>query len=59
MGDHALSQRFRQLCEHAAKETDPTKLLALTQAINRLFDEHEKANRASNKREVATGHLLD
>ncbi len=51
MGDHALSLRFRQLCEQAAKETDSTKLLALTQEINRLFDEREKANRASDKRE--------
>jgi hypothetical protein len=52
MGDHALSLRFRQLCEQAAKETDSTKLRALTQEINRLFDEREKANRPPDKREA-------
>jgi hypothetical protein len=49
MSDNALSLRFRQLCELAAKETDSTKLLALTQDINRLFDEREKADRPPHK----------
>ena len=53
MGDRTLSLRFRQLCEQAARETDSTKLLALTQEINQLFDEREKANRASGKGEAA------
>ena len=35
--------KFKQLCEQAAKETDSQKLLALTQAIDRIFDEREKA----------------
>jgi hypothetical protein len=43
--DLPIALRFRQLCEQAAKETDPHKLLELTQAINRIFDEREKAKR--------------
>ncbi len=43
MTDHRLAEQFRQLCEQAAKETDPQKLLELTRAINRIFDEREKA----------------
>jgi hypothetical protein len=39
-----ITRKFRQLCEQAAKETDPRKLLELTQAINRIFDERERAN---------------
>jgi hypothetical protein len=54
MGDNALSLRFRQLCEQATRETDSTKLLALTQEINRLFDKREKANRPPDKREPLT-----
>jgi hypothetical protein len=38
-----ITLRFRQLCELAAKETDPKKLLELTQGINRIFDERERA----------------
>jgi len=38
-----LAEQFRQLWE-PAKETDPKKLLELTQAINRIFDEREKAS---------------
>jgi hypothetical protein len=41
--DHNLAEQFRRLCEQAAKETDPKKMLELTQAINRIFDEREKA----------------
>ena len=55
MGDHTLSLRFPRPCEQAAKETDSTKLRALTQEINRLFDEREQANRPPDKREA----LLD
>ena len=53
MDDDVLSRRFRQLCEEAARETDPTKLRALTQRINRLFDEREKANLHLDKGEAA------
>lgn len=59
MDDHTLSLRFRQLCEEAAKETDSTKLLALTQEINRLFDEREKVKRPSDKRDAVGRTLVD
>ena len=49
--DLAIALRFRQLCEQAAKETDSQKLLELTQAIDRIFDEREKAKQPD--------HLLD
>ncbi len=50
MPDHRLAEQFRQLCEQAAEETDPKKLLELTQAINRIFDERERANRDLGRR---------
>ncbi len=37
------TERWMELCELAAKEPDPNKLLALTQEIARLLD--EKRNR--------------
>jgi hypothetical protein len=38
-----LAEQLQQLCDQAAKETDPTKLLELTQAINRIFDERQES----------------
>ena len=38
-----ITLRFSQLCEQAARETDPKKMLELTREINRIFDEREKA----------------
>lgn len=35
-------ERWLELCALAAKEQDPTKLLALTQEINRLLDEKDR-----------------
>jgi hypothetical protein len=35
------NERWMELCEQAAKEKDPDKLLALVTEINRLFDEEE------------------
>ena len=35
-------ERWRQLCEQAAVEQDPEKLLQLTQEINRLLEEKEE-----------------
>jgi hypothetical protein len=35
-------ERWRQLCEQAAVEQDPEKLLKLTQEINRLLEEKEE-----------------
>ena len=54
MPDHQLAKQFRQLCEQAAKETDPQKLLELTQAINRIFDEREKANQDLARRALGS-----
>jgi hypothetical protein len=44
--DLPIAVRFRRLCQQAAKETDRQKLLELTQAIGRIFDEREKAKQA-------------
>jgi hypothetical protein len=45
------NERWMKLCEQAANEQDPAKLLALVTEINRLFDEidsrREKAKHAS------------
>jgi len=35
-------ERWKQLCEQAAVEQDPEKLLRLTPEINRLLDEKEE-----------------
>jgi len=35
-------EQWRQLCELAALEQDPERLLALLKEINRLLDEKEK-----------------
>lgn len=35
-------ERWRELCEQAAKEQDPTKLLLLVQEINELLKSREK-----------------
>jgi hypothetical protein len=35
-------QRWRELCERAAKETDPDRLIALVQEINRLLEAKEQ-----------------
>jgi len=35
-------ERWLQLCEQAAIEQDPTKLLALTSEINRLLEAKEQ-----------------
>lgn len=43
-------ERWRKLCEQAAIEQDPEKLLELTREINRLLDEKE----ARLKREKET-----
>jgi hypothetical protein len=54
MPDHRLAEQFRQLCEQAATETGPKKLLELTQAINRIFDEREKANQDLARRALGS-----
>src|SRR5260370_18384954 len=45
-----------ELCEQAAREQDPTKLLALTQEINRLLE--EKDNRLEKLRFRAAEILI-
>jgi hypothetical protein len=35
-------ERWRELCEQAAVEQDPTRLLELTREINRLLEEKEQ-----------------
>jgi hypothetical protein len=51
MADEKPSERWMTLCEQAANEKDPAKLLALVTEINRLFDEMDtrrlKAKHAS------------
>lgn len=41
--------RFTQLCELAAKEADPKKMLELTREINRIFDERKKAKQPTSR----------
>jgi hypothetical protein len=38
----ATGERWKQLCEQAAVEQDPDKLIALTQEINRLLTDKEE-----------------
>jgi len=42
-------EQWRQLCELAAIEEDPDKLLALVKEITRLLDEKEKQLRKLEK----------
>ena len=41
------AERWRTLCEQAAKEQDPEKLLELVQEINRMLEEKEQRLKAS------------
>jgi len=42
-------EQWRQLCELAAIEQDPERLLALVKEINRLLDEKEKRLREESE----------
>jgi hypothetical protein len=42
-------EQWRQLCELAAIEQDPERLLALVKEINRLLDEKEKRLRGKSQ----------
>jgi hypothetical protein len=44
--DGAPKQSWYELCELAAKEQDPQKLLELVQEINRLLDEKKPSGKA-------------
>lgn len=37
-----VSDRWKVLCEQAAKEQDPARLIRLVKEINRLLDEKER-----------------
>lgn len=41
-GENGKEKDWMRLCEQAAVEQDPEKLVALTQEICRLLDEREK-----------------
>jgi hypothetical protein len=42
MTGEAIKEEWMKLCEQAASERDPEKLMALTQEICRLLDEREQ-----------------
>jgi len=42
----AVKERWLELCELAANEQDPKKLMALVQEINRLLEEKEQRVKA-------------
>jgi hypothetical protein len=42
MSGEAIKEEWMKLCEQAASERDPEKLMALTQEICRLLDEREQ-----------------
>ena len=48
-------EQWRQLCELAAIEQDPEKLLALVKEINRLLDEKEKRLRRKSQDSEKSG----
>jgi len=48
-------EQWRQLCELAAIEQDPERLLALVKEINRLLDEKDKRLREKSERSAQSG----
>jgi hypothetical protein len=52
------SEEWKRLCEQAAKEQDPEKLITLTRRITELLDQrlhtarHDKGREASQPRDV-------
>jgi hypothetical protein len=49
-------ERWRVLCEQAALERDPEKLLELTAEINRLLQEKEDRLKRSRADQTLTSH---
>jgi hypothetical protein len=43
-------ERWQELCEQAANEQDPTKMLEIIKEINRLLDEKEHRLQAATNR---------
>ena len=48
--DRETKERWLVLCEEAAVEQDPARLLALVTEINRLLDEKQERVRQKNER---------
>jgi hypothetical protein len=48
--DHETRERWLVLCEQAAVEQDPARLLALVTEINRLLEEKEQRVKQKNER---------
>jgi len=53
----ATGERWKRLCQQAAVEQDPEKLLELTQEISRLLD--EKQQRLKNARLPIDGSISE
>ncbi len=51
--DAKSDERWRVLCEQAANEHDPEKLLALVQEINQLLEQKDQGNKDSKKQSAA------
>ena len=47
-------ERWRKLCEQAAKETDPARLMELVKEINELLSEKEARLKEENEQETIT-----
>ncbi len=45
-GEQAMEERWRKLCEQAAAETDPDRLMELIAEINKLLEEREARMRS-------------
>jgi len=48
------SELWRQLCERAANEQDPTKLMGLATEICRLLDEKFEPTERKSRRDIAS-----
>lgn len=48
--ERGKNEEWKKLCEQAAVEQDPDRLLALTREINRLLKERENALKGSDGR---------
>ena len=51
--DAKSDERWKVLCEQAAKEQDPEKLLALVKEINQLLEQRDQENNKSQKKSAA------
>jgi hypothetical protein len=51
--DSRSDERWKVLCEQAAHELDPEKLLTLVQEINHLLEQRDQENKNSKKQSAA------